>query len=182
MGKKLKNLLSERKSAVIKRWFDIVLETYPPETANFLKKRKNPFADPVGSTIFKGLENLFEQLLKGEELDASPAFLDDIIRIRAVQDFTPSQALVFIFLLKKAIKEELGDELRENSCVEELLGLEASIDKLALLSFDIYVKCREKIYELKANDMKNWTFRQIQRANQIYDSYKPEHDLKYGKR
>lgn len=180
MDKKLKNLLSERKAAVLKRWFNFVLETYPAETANFLKKKNDRFADPVGSTILKGLESLFEHFLDGAESDTAPAFLDENIRIRAVQDFSPSQAVVFVFLLKKAIKEELNDKLGEPGLFEALSGLESEIDKLALLTFDIYMKCREKIYELKANEMKSWTFRQIQRANQIYDSCKTEHDLKYG--
>lgn len=175
---KLHNLLSERKSAILKRWFDVILETYPADTASFLRKQKKPFANPVGSMIFQGLESLFEKFLQGMDFDTAPTFLDNIIRIRAVQDFTPSQALVFIFLLKKVIIEELKNESRKHQLFEELLTLESKIDNLALLSFDVYMKCREKIYELKADELQSWTFRQLQRANQIYDTYKQEHNLK----
>ena len=31
---------------------------------------------------------------------------------------------------------------------------EARIDKLALLALDIYMKCREKIYEIRLNEVK----------------------------
>ena len=49
----------------------------------------------------------------------------------------------------------------------ELLNLESAIDDLALLAFDIYVECREKIYELKANQEKASTFAAFKRAGLI---------------
>jgi len=176
---RLQNLLSKRKSAILKRWFDVILETYPTDSAGFLRNKKDLYANPVGHTIAQGLKGFFEQFLEETDFDAAPPLLDNIIRLRAVQDFTPSQALIFIFLLKNVIKEELKDEIKEQQLFEELLILESKIDKVALLSFDIYVKCREKIYELKANDIQKWAFRQLQRANEIYDSYKQEYEHKY---
>ena len=50
---------------------------------------------------------------------------------------------------------------------DELLRFEAGIDKLVQSSFDVYMKCREQVYELKANEVKNMTFRLLQRANLI---------------
>jgi hypothetical protein len=47
---------------------------------------------------------------------------------------------------------------------EQLSAFDSTIDDLALYAFDIYMKCREKIYELKANEAKNATFRLLQRA------------------
>ncbi|HDH51305.1 MAG TPA: hypothetical protein ENG95_04555 [Nitrospirae bacterium] len=173
---KLLSLLSERKTAILEKWFDKILETYPADSANFLKTQKNPFANPVGPTIFQGLEGLFEGILKGMDFDTAPAFLDSIIRIRAVQDFTPSQAVSFVFLLKNVIREELGEGIKEHSVYTELSDLESRIDSVALLSFDVYVKCREKIYEFKASEIQKWTFRRLQRADRLCDSSKTEHD------
>ena len=187
---KLYNLLSEKKSAILNRWYDAVLDTYPSDTSGFLKGQKNPFLNPVGSTIFQGIENLFEELLcennspipslvKGSEggLSGEKAslFLDDIIRIRAVQEFTPSQSVAFVLLLKNAIREELKSELVERQLLEELLFFESKIDDMALLSFDIYMKCREKLFQLKVNELQSWTFRKLQRADEIYNH---EHNLK----
>ncbi|MBI5188761.1 MAG: RsbRD N-terminal domain-containing protein [Nitrospirae bacterium] len=163
----LNNLLSEKRSIILERWFDVILETYPADTSSFLKKQKNQFTNPVGYTIYQGIEGIFEGLLNGIDSERVSPFLDGIIRIRAVQDFTPSQAISFIFLLKKVIREELKNEIGEDGIAEELLELESKIDELAFLSFDIYMKCREKIYELKANEVRNMTFRLLQRANLI---------------
>src|SRR4030042_2596299 len=97
---KLKELLHKKRSAILKKWFDIIVETYPAETALFLKNKKNRFANPVGSIIFEGIENIFDEILQGINSERVYPFLDNIIRVRAVQDFLPSQATSFIFLLK----------------------------------------------------------------------------------
>jgi hypothetical protein len=88
------------------------------------------------------------------ERDQVLTCLDEIIRIRALQNFTPSQALAFIFLLKIVIREELAEEIRKENLAAELLDLESRIDGLALLGFDVYTKRREKIYEIKADEAK----------------------------
>ena len=88
------------------------------------------------------------------ERDQVLTYLDEIIRIRALQNFTPSQALAFIFLLKIVIREELAGEILKENLAAEILDLESRIDGLALLGFDVYTKRREKIYEIKADEAK----------------------------
>ncbi|MEE8542029.1 MAG: hypothetical protein V3S66_10250, partial [Desulfobacterales bacterium] len=46
----------------------------------------------------------------------------------------------------------------------ELRSLETNIDRVGLMAFDIYMRCREKIYEIKANETKNSTFNAFKRA------------------
>lgn len=160
----------KKRSAILQRWFDVIVETYPVDTSSFLKSQQDRFANPVGAAISQGIEGIFDEILhQGMDTEKVSAFLDNIIRIRAVQDFSPSDALAFIFLLKKVVREEIKKELHESHIADELLTFESNIDDLALLSFDIYMKCREKVYEIKANEAKNGTFRLLQRANLICD-------------
>jgi hypothetical protein len=167
----LNSQLRARKSAIVKKWFDAVAETYPDNTSAFLKKQKAQFTNPVGYTLSEGLEGLFQALLKGMIPDTVSSFLDSIIRIRAIQDFKPSEAVSFIFLLKKIVRQELGSEaLQQQGMNEELTVFDSSVDDLALYSFDIYITCREKIYELKANEARNMTFRLLQQAKLIVDN------------
>ncbi|MDP3029969.1 MAG: RsbRD N-terminal domain-containing protein [Deltaproteobacteria bacterium] len=176
----LESLLSQKKSAIVKKWFNAILETYPAETAKFLSSQKNQFANPVGSTVSHGIENIFQELLQAQGIDpekVSP-FLDKIIRIRAIQDFSPSQAVAFVFFLKKVIREVLAFDIQKNQLSEELLALEARIDDLALLSFDIYMKCREKLYELRANDVINGTYLLLKRAKLMCETPEPGSDHK----
>jgi hypothetical protein len=93
--------------------------------------------------------------------------LDSIIRIRAIQNFSPSQATSFIFSLKDVVRETLKKEDPESKHFKELLLFESKIDELGMMAFDIYMKCREKIYELKANEMKNRTFKAFKRAGLV---------------
>jgi hypothetical protein len=161
---KINLLLLENKQKIIKKWFDLILETYPPDTISFLKSQKNRFDNPVGYTISEAIEGLCEELLQGMDSERISSFLDNIIRIRAMQDFTPSRAIGFIILLKRVIREELANEIREHQMFEELLTLESKIDDLTNISFDIYMKCREKLYKLKANEARNLTHRILQRS------------------
>lgn len=76
------------------------------------------------------------------------------------------------------VREELKKEIKENQLSEELVMFDSMIDNLALLSFDIYMKCREKIYELKVNELKNMTYGLLKRANLISEIQEEEPDLK----
>lgn len=167
----LKRHLKDKKPAILKNWFNAIADTYPSDTAGFLKKKKAQFANPVGYTITEGIEGLFDALLKGMIPDTVNAFLDGIIRIRAIQDFAPSEAVAFVFQLKKSIREELGTEvLSQPGMAEELTAFDSAVDDLALFAFDIFMKCREKIYELKANEARSMTFRLLQKARLIEEN------------
>jgi RsbT co-antagonist protein rsbRD N-terminal domain len=161
--------LSERRSAILNQWFDRTIETYPEETARFLRSKKNRFANPVGHILAQELESILEGLFQGVELNSLRPSLDNIIRIRAVQDLSASQSLVFLFLLKQVLREELENEILENGAGKELLELESRIDGLALLSFDIFMQCREKIFDLKANELNKRTIRLLKRAKLVVD-------------
>lgn len=170
----MKSFLIEKRTAVLERWLDYVLSTYPQQTAEFLKNRKNQFANPAGHMISEGMGVIFDELLMdlepGGKSDAGviAEFLDNIIRIRAIQDFSASQALGFIFSLKKAVREEAGAHgVDGERFYMEFGGFESAVDNLALAAFDIYVQCREKIFELKADEVRNQTFRLLQQANII---------------
>ena len=163
----LEKLLQQKKSVILERWFDSILETYPTDTRRFLQKKKNRFANPVAHEISRGIEEIFNNILKGANSEDVSPFLDKIIRIRAVQDLSPSQALGFMFDLKKLIREELAENMGESRISEDVWELERKIDAMGLMSLDIYTKCREKLYELRVKEVKNRVGRLIERANMM---------------
>ena len=156
--------LEKQKAAIIKRWFDMAMETYPADSSKFLARQKDPFANPVGTTTRKSLELIFHQLLNDMDDDALVSALDPVIRIRAVQDFSPSRAIGFILLLKEIIRDSIKGELEDIQKAKALLQFELKIDRLNLLAFDIYMACREKIYQIKADHEKKSTYRAFERA------------------
>jgi hypothetical protein len=165
----LKDLLSKKRSLLVRKWFHAIIENYPADSSHFFSKQKDPFHNPVGNTISDGIEGLFDEILEDADSEKIFPILNDIMKIKAVQDFSPSKAVSFFFLLKRVMRDEMGDEIRNHGLYEELARLETQIDKLALLSFDVYMKCRERIYEIKADEVRRMTFRLLQRANLICD-------------
>ena len=138
--------LAGKQSAVVQEWFERTLRSYPGQTVGFLRGEKDPFRNPVGHTLRDGLGVLFDELAGEMDQARITAALDAIVRIRAVQEHSASQAVGFLFLLKEV--------LREKSPAGDLAMLENRIDRMALLAFDLYMKCREKIYEIKAEEAK----------------------------
>ena len=72
-----------------------------------------------------------------------------------------------MFVLKRAIRDTVGKEVQERSMYDELFTLESRIDSLALLAFDIYMQCRERIFEIRADEVRNRTFRLLEQAHLI---------------
>ncbi|MGW8325804.1 MAG: RsbRD N-terminal domain-containing protein [Desulfobacterales bacterium] len=174
---RLNTLLAQKKTAIIKKWFAATVETYPSDTAKFLKSQKDPFANPVGRTIYQGLAALFDELLKETDHNIMQSLLDPIIRIRAIQNFSPSQATSFIFFLKNVIRNNIKEEDFQGQLFSELLLFESKIDELSLMAFNLFMNCREKIYEIKANEMKNRTFRAFERAGLVREMPAEQPDL-----
>ncbi len=162
----LENLLSQNQKAILKNWFDLFLETYPADSASLMRKEKNQFTNPVGSTISREIEVLFKKLCEGGQLEQCGPSLDSILKIRSVQDFSPSKAVGFIFLLKKAIGDALREEILKESMTDEWLKFQERIDDLALQAFDIYMDCRDKICEIRVNQAraeKEMAFKMMER-------------------
>lgn len=162
----LKDLLLKNEVSILKRWFDLILETYPEDTSALMRKDKDPFTNPVGSTISREIEILFEKLCEGIQDERCQASLDSILKIRSVQDFSPSKAVGFIFLLKRAIEETLTNEICKAPTMDEWMKFQSRIDDLALQAFDIYMDCREKICDIRvkqARTEKEMAFRMMER-------------------
>ena len=165
----LAELIEQKKKAIINKWYEHVVATYPSDTARFLKKESDQFANPVGTTTMQSLDAVFEGLLNGADIETLSSDLDPVIRIRAVQDFTPSKAVSFIFLLKNVVRECLTKEISKHKnkkeIEKELDVFYTKVDGLCLIGFDIYMKCREQLLSFQANHIKDRTYRLLKKAD-----------------
>jgi len=163
---RFKEFLSENRSEILSMWLESALSAYPDDTVEFLKNQKDRFRNPVGYALTEGLEGLIEELISGPDPEKVSSYLDGIIRIRAVQDIKPSEAVSFVFALKDVLREfVVGKEIEDLG--EGLDEFISKIDRLGLLAFDIYSSCRERLFEVRTNELKRLTFRLIERANRI---------------
>ena len=173
----LENLLREKKPTIVKRWVDLIIDSYPSDARRFLKKEKDPFSNPVGGTILQELGNFYDALTKGGDRESLCAPLESIIKLRAVQDFKPSEAVSFVMGLKQLVKEELGGHPSTAGSSGEFQDFEKRVDDAVLLAFDLYSKCRKKIYDLRVKEVKRQVSRLLVRANLVCEIPEIEPDL-----
>ncbi|MGQ9746017.1 MAG: RsbRD N-terminal domain-containing protein [Dissulfurimicrobium sp.] len=151
----MNNLLREGMPFIKDRWFRLILETYPPESAKFMSSQKDRFANPMGSMFLNAIGPVVDELFDTGDPEKVKGPIEEIMKIRAVQDFEPSGAVSIFFLLKKAIREYLLGQKDANGGLrlEDILFLESRVDLFVLAAFDVYMKCRERIWEIKFNDL-----------------------------
>ncbi|MDD3581170.1 MAG: RsbRD N-terminal domain-containing protein [Desulfobacca sp.] len=156
---KLIDFLREHEAAIVQRWCDLIFGTYAPETVQFLKRVKNRFDNPVAYQTNEGVKGLYRALIDDMEADQLNNCLDEIIRIRAIQDFSAAQAVAFIFLIKNVVREQLREhfkgEVRIDQFSQELFDFDCRIDGLALLGFNVYMNRREKLHKIRLEEVKS---------------------------
>ncbi len=150
----LGELLRTKRDAIIQRWLDDVLASYSDDAAVLFKRQKDPFANPVGHSLRVGTQGIFEVILEGRDDEKTDQHLREMIKIRAVQQFSATQAVGFVFLLKGAVRTELGKAAADPKVASELVKFEAEVDRIALAGFEIYVECREQLSDLRVNEVK----------------------------
>ncbi len=165
------DLLRQRRAAILTRWGDAILSTYPADGARFFATERDPFHNPVGSTVRNAVGPIFDWLLGGAGEDALASSLDAIVRVRAVQSFTPAQAVGFVFVLKRVIAEESADAEGEDG---ELARLFERIDELALRAFDVFVSCRERVAEIRVREERARTYALLRRAGAVDVEREPD--------
>ncbi|MEL7565430.1 MAG: RsbRD N-terminal domain-containing protein [Dehalobacterium sp.] len=168
---KMQIFFQEHKASILETWFDALLKSYSPEAARIFKREKDPFANPVGYNIHLGLEGVLDWLIKNDQEADVSAALDKVVRVLAVQDFTPSQAVSFLIVLKRIIKKQMNNHYRNQ---DEMWAywqvFDAQVDKLMLTAMDIYTDCREKLYQIKVDEANKRVFSILRRANVLVDS------------
>lgn len=159
----LHELLTNHQRRIAERWFEKSVGTYAEEASRAYAGQKNPFANPVGHALREGTAAIVPLLIDAADPEALRVHLEPIVKIRAIQEFTPAQAVGFVYLLKEALREELAGELGGPTLEQELSRFERRIDRMALLAFDIYVHCRDLVHEIRIRDIKGRLSRRWER-------------------
>ena len=165
----IKEVLAKKRSKIIKRWRDVIFDSYPDDSQRFLRKERDQFANPIGHVIYEEIEEIYDGLVNEGDLDKITPGLENIIRVRAVQDFKPSQAILFVLQLKKVVREEFKGQTLADELSGELQALENRIDDIALLAFDIYSQCRQKIFDIRVHEVRNQVGKLLEKSNLLYE-------------
>ena len=141
---RLAELLTRHRDRLLARLVELYWEGDPGDAA-FARKAADPFRNPVGATVTGALRDLYDGLAAGREPAELAGPIDRLVRLRAVQGFTPSAAVSFPLLVRRAVREGLSPgEVTEAG--EALAGFESTERDLLLAVVDRYVACREQLY------------------------------------
>ena len=124
-------------SEILEKWIEKVAESHPESAAALRARKPDPFRNPIGYTIRHGLAQLWEQLQGDMDASAIDSALDDVLRIRAVQDMSASEAAGFVTPLRSI--------LRQAPETLDLDLLDGRIDQLARAALEKYMQCRDQI-------------------------------------
>ena len=157
----LVELIRERRETVVRGWFEKILATYPDEAARFMRSTGDRFHNPIGTALREELDELLDSILGDGSAPGPVASLDRIIRPRAVQELAPSRAVGIVFRLKDAIRDAVPEQVP----LDEERWLDARVDGLAGLAFDLYMQCREQLCEIRVQEFRNRSITVLERLN-----------------
>lgn len=131
--------------AIAYAWFLKAIEIYPEAARGGMMQTGDRFRNPVASTLRESLAILVKELAGGMIDEQVAAALNAIVRVRAVQDCTPEQALAF--------PGQLLDVIRERQAEELFPQLEQRIDILALSANRQYALCVNDIARVRSREL-----------------------------
>ncbi|MDY0274941.1 MAG: RsbRD N-terminal domain-containing protein [Desulfomicrobium sp.] len=162
---KLENFFADHHKYLCSQWTEAIIKTYPEEGGKFFSSTSSQFSNPVGHTFRSNIERIVLAVAKGTDVAACTQDLDEILRIRAVQGFSPAVALGFIPALRNIVSQHIIEKCPAETHVALLGDLNILVDQLVLLGFDLYMQCRELLWRQKANQLYSRTHKLLERAN-----------------
>ncbi len=163
------DLLEERKDTIVERWVDAVLAAYPSDSAAIFQAQKDPFANPLGHTVRESTRGVFQVILNGMDKEELREQLDPIVRIRAVQQLTPTEALSFVFALRSIVQDTIPEAKADPRHRGGIAKLNEQIDQVALAAFELYAARREEVSRLRIGEVKRqvaWVMAKINKQDE----------------
>jgi hypothetical protein len=115
---------------------------YPARTAELLLSETDPFRNPVGGALRRGLPVLLEAALGDDGFKAAAPVIDELLRIRSLQFNSAEDAVSFVPLLKTVIRRHADLDRH----------VEDRIDRLTQMAYDAWGRCRSALGSLQENE------------------------------
>lgn len=138
---------------IVDKWVEYTLKTYA--SSEFFVRERNKFSNPIGASVREALDRLFVLLSKGTDPEEFKGPVDQIIRLRAVQQFSPAQAIAPLNAVKHITREILAGDKERSIFIKDLYDFEFAVDLAVLAAFDIYMESRERLYQVRIAEIKS---------------------------
>jgi hypothetical protein len=129
---------------ILERWLSVAAAVYPDQTAAFVISEGDRFRNPVGYVLRENLLCIVREVIGNMDQARLQSAMEAVIRVRAVQALSEVQAVGFVFQLRGILNDVVTGLDKET--------VTGRIDMLALLAFEEYVRCRERLSEIRLNE------------------------------
>jgi hypothetical protein len=79
--------------------------------------------------------------------------LGQLVKLRAVQQVSASDAVSFVFQLKDIVRREGLKKVKTMESYEEWVAFDARVDAASLAVFDMFMASREQIYKVRVSEL-----------------------------
>ena len=161
-GSTLSRFIEKNQEALNADWVKAVANTYEGEGAAFIHDKEDSIANPMGYSIRQMASTVLGCLASGCDKQELASSILPVVQSRAVQGFNASGAVSFVVLLRDVVsalarKQGAGEELSRE--------LDDAVIGLMNLSFDLYSDCREKLSEIKVEELKRNLYMMLRKSD-----------------
>ncbi len=114
------------------------------------------FLNPVGHIVKEATTQLYKAVI-GEDVNQEDIKkqIEDLLKIQAVQQLSPAQALLPIRMIKELIYNAISAQLKTAEDFKVYKEICDRTDTLLLMAFDIYAQDKETLYRIRVNELKS---------------------------
>ena len=150
------------KEILLQKWVDMFYCAYPLGSTGFVRTSKDNFTNPIGFVTQTSLNILYDAVI-GDDVDPAKVHnaLAELVQLRAIQNMTPAKAVGPLGQMKSLLKQEVLAECmkknKDSKMLEKLFDeyfiVDARIDALLLMALDLYSSNREKVFNLRVEEI-----------------------------
>lgn len=130
--------------SIVDDWFRKAITIYPEVTRFSMTGSGDRFQEPTAVTLRDSLTTLIGEL--AGDMDPAPirSALDAVIRLRAVQDCSPDDAVRFTGQLRESIRAHRAEGIFPD--------LDGRISCLSETARDVYARCRQDVARVRLGE------------------------------
>lgn len=173
------------KATLLQKWVDMLYCAYPLGSSGFVRTSKDNFTNPIGFVTQTSLNILYDAII-GDDVDPAKvsAALTELVQLRAIQNMTPSKAVGPLTQLKSLLKQEVLSvcmkENKDSKMLEKLFDeyfiVDTRIDTLFLMALDLYSGNREKVFNLRVEEIHRSQSQVVRWAKMREEKLKTNHN------
>ena len=157
------------KRNILDEWYKCMVSSlYNNDETNYIMNEKDSFINPSAFILKNVLADIFGYLFEKTELDKINGSLEKFTKLLALKGTDTEKILGPLFLLKSKIVANVESLYLSDKGYSEITKILSCFDRVILKIFDFYLKAREKIYEIRVNEVKRLTF-SLLRANNLVE-------------